>query len=1116
MIGSSSQVGMTKRREKKILIISEKLAPPCSLLIVTRERLLSYLDASTQAKLIAVVAGAGFGKSTLVAEYLRSRGHPFVWYQLEETDRDLSVFLFYLMEAMRRLSGSAPAPHGPEGNVPRNLAEATPELLVALSEIGAHRERDYFLVLDNFHAVCEVRYVAEVLDFLLPHLPANFHLVVLSCRELNLDLARLRARRELLELGEEELSFRPDETARLFAEVFSLPLEDEEAAVLTELTEGWVSGLVLLFHTLNSRGKAGLNDLVRETELPSAYISEYFHRIVYQDLEPEVKDFLLKTSLLSRLQPNLCDALLGKEISRRLLSRLVQDHLFTIPLDLKRESYRYHRLFRAFLRERLSEALPSRQLAELHLRAAFLWEGCGELEEAVRHYVKAGEYKRAAELLEAMADGSISSSRISFLYRILKVMPSKCLRRHPRLLYYRSLLLDLLGRWDQALDLYLETASHSAQRGDAETQMKCLAQALKIDILSGKPAEAGELMNELLSMVKKLSTDSSSWYELSALLGAGSIYLGLTHLTQILMERALAFAERTENREVRAMLLSWCGFSHLILGNYHFAMKLLQRARHVAEQEDLASYLPDIYCNLSFTHIALGNAEEAREMAEKGIEVSYIIIGEEPAYPGVMKNLQARALAWAILGEREKAWQDMQKACRISGEIADRWEAINSHIFAGMIALDAGDVPGALDYFRTAEGLCREKKFRDNEMLCRLSRLALTAEDGSQEVVRCEAAEAFEVVVSRGAGVLYVAAHILKGCIEYKLGDIDSACQSLSAAISIDEASGAIGWWKAYARLALPLIAEVFGRGEHLEFLSRILRFIGTDALPYLHLLMRSSNLRIRKKAREIAEELEKETALPLRIKMLGSFEVSVGEESIPQERWKSKRALAIFKYLAAHHSRGNVNREVLMELFWPDISPASASKNLNMALTSLRKTLEPEARWGESHYLVSSGKLLRLYLGRGGWVDVDLFQSKLHEALKAEVVGETARYLRLLLEAESLYLGDFLAEDIYEDWCIPIRENLRRQYLDVLQRLAREYDRCGELAKAILYLEKATQYEPDNEGICRLLMELYASIGDRAGVEKTFLRCKSFLSENYGIKISQETEERYRQLQGK
>ncbi len=1107
---------MAKRRDKDIRIIGAKLAPPRPLPTVARERLLSDLDASTQARLIAVVAGAGFGKSTLVAEYLRSRGHRFVWYQLEEADRDPAVFLSYLLEALRRLAGNASIPHSLEGNAPRSLAEATPELLAALAEIEKHGERNHFLVLDSFHEVGEVREIVEALRFLLSRLPSNLHLVVLSCQELDLDLARLRARREILELGEERLSFRPEETARLFAEIFSLPLGEEEAAALTAYTEGWVSGLVLLRHALQGRGKARLGDLVREVELPTPRISEYLHRVVYRDLDAETKDFLLKTSILSRLQPDLCDALLGKEVSRLHLPRLARAHLFTIPLDEKGESYRYHRLFRAFLRERLEETHTSRQVTELHLRAASLWEENGETEEAVRHYVEAAEYERAATLLEEMVEGLMSSDRVSFLRRLLEKMPKECLNRHPRLLYHRSLVLDLLGRSCQALDSYLEAASLFARRGEAEAQMKCLAQALKLEFLSGKPARAGELVNELLGLLEKIPPDSSSWYEFSALMGTGSTYLGLTHLTQLFLERALAFVERTENREVRAMLLAWCGLGYLILGNYHLALELLQRARRASEEEDLASYLPDVYCNLSITHSALGDPEEGLKMAERGLEVSRRIGGEEPAGLGMMKNLQARALAWALLGKRDKAWEDIQESGRLYGENAERWEVINIRVFAGMIALDAGDIPGAVEYFRTAEGLYREKRFRDDEMLCRLSRLALTAEEKDREEVRREAADAFEVVTSRGAGVLFSAAHILQGCIEYKLGDIDGACRRLAEAVSIDEVSGGIGWWKAYARIALPLIVEVFGRGEHHEFLARILRLIGPDALPYLHSLKRSGNPKVRKLAREIAEDLEAESAAPLRIKMLGPFEVGVGEESIPPEKWKSKRALTILKYLAAHRSGGNVQREVLMELLWPDKTPASASKNLNMALTTLRKTLEPEAKWGESRYLVSSGESLRLHLGKGGWVDVELFQSKLQEARKAETSGMTAPYLRLLLEAESIYQGDFLAEDIYEDWCLPLREDLRRQYLEVLRRLAREYARCGEPAKAVPFLEKSMQLEPHNEEVCRFLMELYAALGDRAGVEKAFARCSSYLSRNYDIPISRETEERYRRLLGR
>jgi DNA-binding SARP family transcriptional activator len=220
-----------------------------------------------------------------------------------------------------------------------------------------------------------------------------------------------------------------------------------------------------------------------------------------------------------------------------------------------------------------------------------------------------------------------------------------------------------------------------------------------------------------------------------------------------------------------------------------------------------------------------------------------------------------------------------------------------------------------------------------------------------------------------------------------------------------------------------------------------------------------------------------------------------------------------VLKYMAANREKRLVPREVLMELLWPDSDPERSSKNLNMALTSLRKTLEPAAPRGKSAYIISSGESLYLEVGGGGWVDAELYRNKISEAKNAKAAGNHDLCLEALHEAEGLYRGDFLEEDLYEEWCRGERESLKEEYLELLQDISNEYlGRCKD-SEALRYVEKAIAADPGREGLYRNLMEICGKMGDRAGIERAFKRCSEYLRENFDVSPSRETEELYHSL---
>lgn len=560
------------------------------------------------------------------------------------------------------------------------------------------------------------------------------------------------------------------------------------------------------------------------------------------------------------------------------------------------------------------------------------------------------------------------------------------------------------------------------------------------------------------------------------------------------------------------VILFWCGFVKLMLGDYHAARDVFERAYKIAERNRFEDHLAQIYCYLSLIDTALGDFDTGRKLAESGLGLVRKMGNASDASSASIGNLQARALSLCMLGETEKALEDISNACQLCEAKDNKWLAVTSLVHAGMIHQYIGENEKALMFFEKAEALCKENRYTDNELLCRLARIALAPELPDRGELRREIAAIMDALKARATVVLLSPSYLLIVQIEQRLGNAKGALQALENAIAIDEKSECIVWWKLYGRMIMPTLIAEFAMGKHLGFLSRVFACMGDEAISRLRRFNSSDRPEVRKAARELTKNLSQSSPQPIKVKMLGNFELIKGGETIDAASWKSKKALFIMKYLAAHHSKGFVPREVLMELLWPDKDSIAAAKNLNTALTSLRKTLEPEAKWGYSSYIKSSGESLRVHL-QGGSVDYEEFLSKIKEAERARINGDRTIYLQRLHEAEALYAGDFLAEDPYDDWCQAIREDLRRRFVELLILIAREYEKHGDMERSVSYLEKVASIDPGREEICRRLMEQYHHIGNRSGLERAFKRCRDYLSKNLDLAPSRETVELYKRL---
>jgi LuxR family maltose regulon positive regulatory protein len=392
---------------------------------VDRERLRFRLDAGTEARLILVSAPAGFGKSTLLAEWLDQSAIRGAWVSLDVSDNDPLRFARYLAAAAAGLA------NGTEAAAEFDAQSFDPELALVsiLDRVAAAAATDsVVLVLDDYHVI-EAPAIHRLVTALVERLPSGARLAIATRSDPPLPLARLRARGELLEMRAEDLRFTPTEAVALVRST-GVDLPPGEVEELTDRTEGWAAALRLAAVSLRDRPDHA--ELVRRFGASHRYILDYVVEEVLAGLPPATQNFLLRTSILDRLCGPVCEAVAGERNGQGRLEELERANLLIIPLDDERRWYRYHALFAEILRARLLTVHPD-EVAELHARASAWHEANGDDDEAIGHALVSSDLERASRIVALASGRHTNAGELGTVRRWLDALPPEAVRSHAQL-----------------------------------------------------------------------------------------------------------------------------------------------------------------------------------------------------------------------------------------------------------------------------------------------------------------------------------------------------------------------------------------------------------------------------------------------------------------------------------------------------------------------------------------------------------------------------------------------------------------------------------------------------------------------------------------------------------
>jgi len=692
------------------LLVTKFTIPPVRSVLLQRSHLLTVLDQSRSFPLTLLSASAGFGKTTLLSAWASQSTSQVAWLSLDEQDNDPTRFWVYVIAALRH-SGSPLSTVGEaalamlQSPQPPLLTSALTSLINELAALG----QETALILDDYHLIRE-QAIHESLQFLLDHLPPCLHLLLASRGDPPLALSRLRARGQVVEIRDTDLRLSDEEAASFLTRVMGLALSEEDMRRLETRTEGWIAGLQLA--ALSMRRHTDASAFIQAFTGSHRFILDYVQEEILEPLPQVQQRFLLHTSVLDRMNADLCQALTGEQASQQMLESLERANLFLIPLDEERRWYRFHTLFREVLLARLQATQPE-QVVRLHREAALWYQYQQWPHEAIPHALATQDFLFVAELLEDYVERLYLQGELKTLLAWIKLLPQEVLRAHPRLATSYMFAFNLLFPFTQqqqeekaylhqlqeGVEVLLQSEDQTTLPEAERDRLHRRIMILKVWSLGARALSDGnvEQLNSLVQQMQHLSLDDDAMWRL---LSPGSFAMAYRLAGNFppmvaALQESRKSTRMTQNRYLEAQILWGLIVALIALGQLRQAharcQELQQLVTSLGGPLPVAAY-PDVFqAQLAYAWNQLEVAKNAAEIAiEKTAPLQYMDI-LMVAYEVLVRV----CIAQGDLIGAEQAVREMERVNQSAGIPLFRplIEGLRAHLW-----LAQGDLTRALDW----------------------------------------------------------------------------------------------------------------------------------------------------------------------------------------------------------------------------------------------------------------------------------------------------------------------------------------------------------------------------------------------------------------------------------
>jgi LuxR family maltose regulon positive regulatory protein len=1064
-----------------------KISPPLTEDVVLRRRLFRQIDDCRRKPVTWVSGPPGSGKTTLVSSYLHHKKIPCIWYQVDEGDADIPTFFYYMGLAAKN---AAPLRRKP-------LPFLTPEYMLGLptftlryfENFCSRLKSPHVIVFENYQQVPVESGLHELLSYGLSAIPANINVIAISRREPPPQMIGIRASNKMSFLGWNEIRFTLNESRELIRMKGYHKLSEETLLRLYEKIQGWAAGLVLLIETLKLK-KIDVELLDQLDRFSSKETFDYFSKEIFNMIDTETQDLLLKTSFLPKVTIEIAKNLTGISRAEQILIDLNQRNFFTETLSSIEPAYQFHPLFRDFLLSCAKDTFEPSILLEIKKKAAALLEADGQIEEALALLHETSEWQDLIRLILQQAPSMIVQGRNMTLVQWLQGIPKDLIEKNPWLLYWLGVCLIPFS--PEESKIYFEKAFGLFRAGK-------------------------DSAGTFLSLVGMFEANTFPF----------DSFVGLDQLLPMLYEALNKFkefpSEEIEASVVKAFLFIIC----LRKPQMQDAERWISRGLALAEKISDCDIAIQLLCAVAYYHIFSGELERAAQTLDLSRKV--VRSGSATPLSTILLKYIGTLYFW-LAGEFEENRKAVNEAIALAN--ASGVQVLDTFLFgqgaAG--ALCASDIKGAKHLLqRMSSSLDRLPSASGSSFYHTLSAWeALLTKDLAHANMHADLAIKF--AIESGAVLPSPLTYLIKAIVTYELQRKEDALKHISW---VKDFCSTTNSYQTEFRCLLAEAQFAFDRGDEeagTETLRTAMKLGKEHGYTNTFFWLPSIMARLCRKALEAVIEVEYVRHLirkrnlipdfppyeceywpwPIKIFTLGRFGLIKKGTPAESHKKEQRKPLSILKALIALGGR-EVDEARLADILWPEAEGDVATSAFATTLSRLRQLLGME-----NAIQVKQGKVT--LDSRYCYVDAWAFERlvrRIEELWKESESGSkvsSAEITRLTDKAIAMYKGPFLfAED--EHWSLSCQERLRSKYLRLITRICQYLEQTGQCEKAVEYYQRALEIDNLTEEFYQQLMFCYQHLDQQAEAMKVYKRCRKVLSAVLGIEPSSKTEAMYKKI---
>lgn len=1064
--------------------------------MLSRARLIERLHANLKLPVTLVTANAGSGKTTLVADFLRRQEQPFVWYQLDHTDADPSVFLGYLAYGIQqRVAGFGDSLFAYLQQAGELADQSERAVDVLLNEILEHVEQQLIIVLDDYHHLGTQSLVHVLVDRLIAYLPDVVHLIIISRDLPPLTLARRRSQHSLALIDRTDLLFTDEETQELLRKVFGLALTPEQLREYGERTHGWITALQLVRQVAQRQAASGENQ--DQTPEPLAVlhqserdIFEYFAEEVFAAESPKTQQFLTHVALLDRIEVETCARLYPDVQCSVALPALVRGNVFmTVASDARGEEYRLHPLFQSFLRRRLRVEAGAAGVAAEHRRCAQYFLDHSAWEQAVRHLLEAGEFEQAAGVIAEHGNAWIASGKLHSLATLAEALPAAALGAHPRALAHRAEVARLRGEFEVARNLLRRASGALREQGDREGEAEALHSLATIARRRGDYQAAFEYLDRAVDLTPPASVVRTKCGNTR---GLCLVSMGEWTAAEREFRVALQSAEERNDEHHVRLITHNLGLPAMVRGDFGEALHWLRRMRAEAGEPPIPQEAW-AHLNIARCHLYRGEVDDCEQHLDRALERCQLfnLVGQ------LGETFEAYGNLYRERGELARAAEFYERAARSYDEAGidlARVELIEEQAFLSLRAGDPARARAQVDRLAELRPAGKDDLAHYTATLAR-GRIMLAQRDYA--VAAAELNPALKYFHRRGLYYYEAQTCMSLAACELQAGREPQMLERLRRALDLAARYDYEHW----LRQELTSHPEVFASEYAQELLPADLRAELSTILK-----------RGPQPATVPAAVFAAKPLVDLAINMLGPVEI-VRDPARPfaADAWTTRRARDILCFIASRSHR-RAAKDTIIDTFWAE-DDLGVKKNFHPTISHIRKALNSNQPLKQNLIVYRDGDYQ--------------FNPEFSYRIDTEQVdqliadGEAARRARdfdlcigCYEQAIALYRGEFM-QGSYEPWVEEQRAYYREQYLRMLESLAVVAEKKQEWSRTMDLAQRILREDPFREDIHCLVMRAQAAQGNRVAVKEQYEILRGLLQKELGVEPSMQTQKTYRESLG-